>query len=457
MPVLNEPNKPPEPPKPPAITITKPNFRSNVVDTKYVPESSLLTNIEGAPWIVNYYRGIRGADQGVSGQRYSRDAVHEQYIKILNMELRVTNPITYAQISESKQSQQTGSSHVYPFVIPNVGDMFTADVGDGREGIYQVTVSDKRSLYKEGVHYIEYILINYATDELMGDLEHKTVDTLVFVRDFLTYGQNPLVEPEDFAIIKELEHTRRGMLEQYLKSYGSNEFMTLIVPGQANATYDHFLMKGIKKFFSSWDTHDIVRYRILNCDGDEVMDANTIWDVVKRRDKMMCKFMVERVGLIGADTFERQAMLEGVYYSGIVNIVYPKDAERVVDHMFNHQFKGLSLTTLKTVPPRQMKLSNAIASPALPGFTDITTGEPLPYIKPVMVDDYYIFSKEFYDEVPGKQSILELAVRDFINRKPQNYKSLSALVAQYHSWGGLERYYYTPFLLVLMRATIRRF
>lgn len=113
MPVLNEPNKPPEPPKPPAITITKPNFRSNVVDTKYTPEGSLLTNIEGSPWIVNYYRGIRGADQGVSGQRYSRDAVHEQYIKILNMELRVTNPITYAQVSENKQSQQKiGRAHV---------------------------------------------------------------------------------------------------------------------------------------------------------------------------------------------------------------------------------------------------------------------------------------------------------------------------------------------------------
>jgi hypothetical protein len=445
------------PPPNPIVTITKPEFRSNVVDTKYTPEGSLLTNIEGAPWIVNYYSQVIAADNTIAGQRVSREAAHEQFVLIVDMELRVTNPHTYSQNAPDKQSNSTGAAHVYPFVIPNVGDMFIADVGDGREGLFQITTSEKRSLYKESVHFIEYTLVGYATEERKGDLQHKTVNTLVFVRDFLLYGQNPLVEPEDFAIIRELHRRHRSMLEQWLRSYNSNEFNTIVIPGQEAATYDHFLMKAVKKFFTSWDTDLIVGIRTLNCDGDNAMLTTTIWDAIAQRDTHMLPFIAEEAGLCSTQLFERQAMLEGIYYSGIQYVVYPIDPAPYVDDDFSRGPRPVATNKLRPVAPRSVKMKFAVAQSNLNGFGSYGDQTEVPNIFPVVKDDYYIFSKAFYDNVPGEQSRLELCVRDYLNKKPQDNKVLLSLCDQYHSWEGLERFYYTPILLILMRACIRRF
>ena len=373
------------------------------------------------------------------------------------MELRVTNPWTYSQMNDTKQSQATGGSNVYPFVIPNVGDMFIADIGDGREGVFQVNVSEARSLYKEGVHFIEYILIGYATDELRGDLQHKTVDTVVFVRDFLQYGQNPLVQPEDYAIILELQRRHRDILEQYLRNFVSNEFNTIVLPGQSKATYDHFLMKAMKKFFTSWDTYLITDTRILNCDGDNNMLTSTIWNAIEKRDKHLMKFVSERMGLISSQLFDNQAMLEGIYYSGIQYVVYPIDPDQNVDDSIKKRERVAGIEKIEAVPARKAKLTNAVSDTELDGFGSYGSQPNIPNIFPVLKDDYYIFSKAFYDEIPGEQSRLELAVRDYLNKKPQDNRVLLSLCNQYHAWGGLERFYYTPILLVLMRACVRRF
>lgn len=429
-----------------------------MVDTSYTPESSLLTNIEGSPWIVNYWQQVVADDNAIAGQQYSRDAVHQQYRLILEMELRVTNPITHSQITETKQSQVTGGSNVYPFIIPNVGDMFSADIGDGHLGLYQVTTSEKRSLYKESVHYIEYTLIGYATPELLGDLQHKTVDTLQFVRDFLQYGQNPLVEPEDYANIKKLHLLRSQILEQYLTSFTSNEFKTLILPGQKHPIYDHFLTKAIKRFFTHYDTHLITPIRILNCDGDDHMSSSTIWDVLAERNKGLLKFCSERYGLISSQTFSYRAMHESIRYSGIPLVIYPLDPDTTVDEDHRLFNKVAGIEKIQPVPGRKTKLSNLFPSTDLPGFKDADdNGIDIPNIHPVLIDDYYILSKNFYDEIPGKQSRLELCIRDFINGKPQDVSHIINFCDQYYAWGGLERFYYTPLLLILIWACVRRF
>ena len=38
-------------------------------------------------------------------------------------------------------------------VIPNVGDMFLADIGDGKEGVFAVTASDKKTMFTSCLRY----------------------------------------------------------------------------------------------------------------------------------------------------------------------------------------------------------------------------------------------------------------------------------------------------------------
>ena len=70
-----------------------------------------------------------------------------------------------------------GTADVYPFIIPNVGDMFAADVGDGKEGVFTITSTEKKSLLKEAVYTIEYTLLYYSNSDLQrrNDLITKSI------------------------------------------------------------------------------------------------------------------------------------------------------------------------------------------------------------------------------------------------------------------------------------------
>jgi hypothetical protein len=52
-------------------------------------------------------------------------------------------------------------------------------------------------------------------------------------------------------------------------------------------------------------------------------------------------------------------------------------------------------------------------------------------------------------------SKLEASVWDMLNRKALNLSLLVFYTRTWQTWGALERFYYTPFVLMLIRAQIK--
>lgn len=454
MPVFDEvPNSPIHTPVPAQVAISKPAFRGVVVDTTLIPQQSLMTNIEGMSWTVDYFSQVLDEDNQLTGQSLDKEGLYQQYKRIQRLELKVMQDVKYTQDNAQKTMAGTGNANMYPFVIPNEGDMFVATMLDGRSGVFQVTHSEQRSIYKDTCFYIEYVLVADATREYMGDLINKTVQTLYFLRDFLIHGQNPLIQEEDWHDLNELQGRYRDMIAMYFKMFSSNEYKTLVVPGQPEPTYDHFLMKAVMKFFTTWDTYLIRQNRILNCDDDDVMKSITLWDAIVNQDDHLMKFVNKRSGLVPACLFTPNAMLEGIHYSGIRRVVYPIDPELTVDFAALPAIKTADGTiAMMSTESRKGTLKDLI-DPALQHGMQIYGNAPL--INPVLCDDYYIFSEAFYNEYPDGQSKLELCVRDFLQGKAINRKLLLQFCDTYHAWGGLERFYYLPIVLVLINASIR--
>ena len=109
---------------------TPKNYQDNVVDTKEVDHSSLLTYVSGSSWTVNYYSQILGQDQVGVTQQVDQSGVYQQYKEIKNFELKVQSPLSQDQDPETKVFEVVGTSNLYPSIVPNTGDMFIADVGD---------------------------------------------------------------------------------------------------------------------------------------------------------------------------------------------------------------------------------------------------------------------------------------------------------------------------------------
>lgn len=437
--------------KPDEVRIFKPEYKGVTVDTNYNPMRTLITHIEGQRWNVNYYQQVLDRDNDLSGQAVNRKAPDQQYRLIEGFELRVQTPLTTSQNEESKSMQVTGTAMVVPELVPNTGDMFLADIGDGREGIFQITLSDRRTIFKDTAHYIEYTLVDYSTPERRLDLKRKTVHTLVYNKDFKYHGQSPLLEVDDHLSVTQLQAYKEDLTLQYFRSFFSREFKTLILPGQEDPTYDPMFTKFCRSFFVTEDAPEVQELRVQNVEDDNALRCVTVLDVIRNQDAKLMRFVNEEVGLVYARQFSRDPMFEGIFHSGLKRIVYPKDEELHIDYGIISRSKtliGVRLTPTLPRPGRMEMLANMNDLSGLP-----YAGAPL--ISDVDPNsDYYIFSEKFYANEEG-QSKFELCVKDYINRKSLNLQLLAAFCESYHSWGGLERYYLTPILLVMINSAIR--
>jgi hypothetical protein len=465
--------------QPANIAISGPLYKGVTVDTTLTPVAQLLTHVEGSSWTVNYYSQVLDADSQVTGQALGQYAVTQQYKLIRGMELKVTTPLSAVVDNEQKTTSYTGTATVYPFVRPNQGDMFLADVGAGREGIFEITTVTPLSIYKQTCHTIDYRMIDFSdVGTRRQDLENKTVETLQYVRDFLTYGQNPLVFEEDFTQLQQLRRNFKLMVKQYFDSFFSQEYGTIILPGQTLPTYDPYLVKALLTCFTMDDNPKVMNVRCLNVEDDQAFQATTLWTALIEREKKYLLDAFTQYGLVYAYEFSGNAMHEGIRYSGMARVVYPLDPVLTVDYNQQPPTKLVSGETLEIAPPKmtpaaRMNPNVQWLDNSLPDvLTGFASGQgladapqlppPPPYIHNAMMDGYYVFSQAFYnnDCTPGAQSQLELLVRQYLDGKALNYRALAELsdsVSRGGLWTSMSRFYYVPILLILIRSAVRSF
>lgn len=440
MPLIEDPSQPPVKLIPDTPRIYKEEYRGVTVDTRYVPQKSLVTWVEGSPWTVNYYSQILGADNQVAGQQTGLDPVYQQYRLLKNLEIKVSQPLTSTQNQETKETSVTGSASTYPFMTPNNGDMFIADIGDGQEGVFRVTSTERKSIFKDATFVIDYVLVGYSDPERVNDLNRKVQETLYYLKDFHVHGQNPLLHEEDYQNVLSLESYYYSLLDLYYELCHSTKFKTLLVPGQAESTYDHFLTKACGLGFESRLNPLILKTRVLNVDGDQPMTTLTLWDLLFERDRRMIVNIAKRVGTQSTRIFSNRPLFEGIYFSGVKRVVYPIDPVIRVDRIYRQDSHEAETGGLQ---PSQ-------------GWGQLPTPiDGVVTIHPVLIDDYYVFSQAFYSEADTGQSLLELQTNDYLNRKALSVKTLVKLCEECRTWPMLEFYYYVPILLFLVKANIR--
>lgn len=432
-----------------------------VVDSKYQPAASLLTYVEGSNWTVNYYSQVIAADNEVTPQNMDRSAPYQQYWLIQQFEMKVTSALnqTVAQDSESKSMNVTGAAVTYPHFIPNVGDMFVADIGDGNEGLFTITASNKKTYLKESVYEIEYVLTAYMEDARRVDLSRKTVKTTVFVKDFLTFGQNPMVLSQDYDLLTQIQKDYHNLLGLYLRDFFSIDYQTLMIPGQSVPSYDPFITKAFAQVVGNEENVLVSKIRQPVVGGDQAMNCQTLWDALVNLDGYVLPTVAQKFLLLPTVHFKSLPQYSGIYYSGIANVLFPQDQRTDVDASHHPGllrpgpgnavvFAGRRYNDLQRVMPPTI-LRGFVYDPSVPGA--------LPPIVPVTQDDFYVFTAGFYGmNGANPASLLEQVTLDAINGKALDNATLHKLAEHSAKWENLERFYYVPVLLTLLRAASRR-
>ena len=450
MPIVKRPTRP-APPAPTPVHVAK-DYQTATIDTQYTPQDSILMHVEGSSWTIDYYSQVLDRDNGAAGQGLGTDPIYQQYKLIKNMEIRVTEPLTPSQRADTAEMISTGTSTFYPFVIPNKGDMFTADLLDGRLGIFEVTEQPRRlSIMREACHSVDYKLVGISDTARLTDLKSKVVQTVFFERDFIKHGQNPLLVEDDYENFQFLRRNYGLLINRFFKRFYSKEYGTIIMPDQEVATYDHFLVRAIFQHLDTWDAMELRHVRQLNVDDDQVMKSESFWDLLMVRDKSIMPDVFRQVGVLSAKAFTRVPTFEGIAYSGMKQVIYPLDATLRVDNQLTQNPKlaaGFEPVRLGAAGRKMTSFLNPNGGkdPTLEG------------IKHTFEDGYYVFSKAFYENdrsTENAQSELELLVQDYLDKKEIAYERIRKLVEQSVNWDSVDTFYYIPVLIIMIKAIIR--
>lgn len=449
----------PKPVDPVQVQVVDPAYRGTTVDTRYTPLASMLQYVEGSNWSTTYYSQVLGADNEPSPLQLDRAPIYQQYTRILQMELKVTTPLTTQQEPDTHSFTVTGAATSYPHFIPNKGDMFLADIGDGREGLFVVTNTEKRTILKESFYSIEYQLTTYSDSDrqaYLDNLDFKTVRTTHFVKDFLVFGQNPQVLSEDYNDLRTFKTEYEDLVGLYFHDFFSHRYQTLLVPDQTKITYDPFLTRALLDVVETSEHPNIARIRLPTVQGDLATLGPTVWDALLKLSHPTLLTSVFKAGTVTSLQFKALPQYGGVYYSGIENVVFPKDRRTDIDRVVS-----TTLTTTSVIGDlapgdlRYGELERIALEPAQSTYLTPRGDEPLPDIALVTTDDYYVFTGKLYRNEETLSSNLERLTKALLRGEAVDKALLHRLTTTARHWPNLERFYYIPVLLVLLKTVMR--
>ena len=443
------PHRPQNLPIPIAPVIKDDLIKDVYVDSTYKPASSLLSFIDGSPWSINaYYSQVVDENSMIQGQSINKAGAYQQYNKILNLIISVQTPFNPTQDVSTKEITQTGSALTYPHFIPLEGDMFVADNDDGQFGIYQVTNSERQSLLNDSIHLIDYQLIAIGDKERVLDLNNKSINEFVFIKEFLQTNRNPLITSKEFNYGKEIYGQFRFLINYYIDMFLDNELYSILVPNNTDVTYDPIITNIFKSCVSVTDNRKLLGVRLLNHNDILSFYSHSVMTALFNQEARYISVGWKRIGIASVATFNNRPQLNTLHYSGINYIVYPIDINNYEKVGFIYNEKSIESTYQRDI---EAVLNNPYVCNKVDNYT-VT-----PNIYSVTVDDYYIFSEAFYKRIPGQLSKLESLVYDYIEKREIDFSVLHTLIIECTQWPLLERFYYIPILMLIAKNTLGSF
>lgn len=455
-------------PEPIKLKIEPIKYEGITIDTKYTPSSAILAWAQGSNWTVDYYRQELGRDSEPASLALEREKVYQQYRLIKGMVLKVNDALTFDQATDTRIMTASGSGWTLPFLTPNQGDMFIANVGDGQLGLFTISEPPRRkTILRDSIYEVTWTMVGLLSDKHKENLDWKVIQTLYYSHSSMLSGCGPFVSLEEQTRSTTYSEYYQGIIKRYLTDFFSNEHSTLLVPDQWMKTYDHFIVKMFLTMIGGHEDIRVRRIRALNVMGAAIMKVPTVLDALLYKDPAILYGSTQRAHLVATRQLRGQPTLQAIGFTGIDRMVYPMEAPTDIDSQYDHRNFFLPEGT----PFHEGKLRRPVVNGPVVSQTERDPSyfkaipddielEPSDFYKrpadihPVVIDQHYIFSTLFYNNAKG-QSKLELLANQAIKGEELNYRQLDQLLGSVYDWDNLERFYYHPVVLVLLRLAMR--
>ena len=331
--------------EPPAVTVavSDKEYKHSIVDTKETPLNSLVTHIEGSSRIVDYYSQVLSA--GEEPQTYSTDLLPhlQQYKLIKDLEIKQQN-FDYDFDSEMNQVNGQGTAIIYPPLMPNMGDVFIADIGNGKAGMFNVVDTPKKlSIFKQACYEINFTLLFLIETQGQVDLiSTKVVETYNFVKDFILYGQNPILVNSEFNLLNDSDRILAESIEDFISEFYSRELTTLVPPGYTKPTYDPFAVKAFVEVVETSTNLRAGQIKLKNTDELKLFWHDSIWNALINPSLNQNRLMWTRASPINVTAYNMNPRINSIRFSGFDMVLRPLDKLNNVDTYYKLNEGGQS-------------------------------------------------------------------------------------------------------------------
>ncbi len=415
-PVLEAEPKPVGVPKPVDDMRTK-HDHSSVLSNE-MTGGFMAPNIAGSRWYGTYYRQILGDADEPSPYSDDLSNAQQMYDSIDKLFLMVEGRASFTDNAQQGTQSLTRECVVVGGIIPNYGDCFIGDMGDGKAGYFNVKTTTRPTHYSNTTYTVELEFIRYMDDELEERFKRKTVKDLSFSVERFEKGLNGLVTTQRYDHLKKIESILRHANDTMGRKFYDKKAKSLVyVDSDGKKTYDNDLVGFYKKVVGViYSNSDIVHYDLelfvktnpvslyghilnpLGCPLDLVCTTPATWEVQSLRNQ--------------------DPRLISMVFSGIAKVVYNDDGN--TDALVELEADSATL------------------------FYN-TTGHK-----------NYVLSEFFYKGERDKMSVLERAITDAVNN---SYSDVEEAVKLYDAVLrtplGSNRYYLYPLVCWLMSTAAR--
>lgn len=405
--------------------------RTAVVDSEYVPASNILAHVEGSNWRTKaYYRQILGLNEEARPQQLGTSSVHQQYERIEGMVLKVVTPLSQSQDEDTKEFQVTGEGGIYYGLVPNFGDMFIADVGDGRDGLFTIIRTTRMTFSKAACYEAGWQLVDFLTPEREADLEAKTGDRrLVFDISQVEMLDTPFLTEAQSVTYQSLDDYTTVLQRVMKERFWATRVQNYSVPDLGDLTFDGYHIDYLRYIDLSDDRHPVTVYQNGRLKYEDVM---TLWSLLKNQSNEMQPYICGKFGLVQTYMLRNASVFRGIGYTQFNLTVYPQENLMEKDE-----------TTPGYSACRMFK--STVNPPAIP------TRDGTPLYAPVDADEYYVFTKAFYTSDKPSMSVLERITTDMLSDGPVNPEDVQALCREVANMRRIDQFYLIPIILTLIK------
>jgi len=486
----------------------EPVHKTSTVNHRYTPISSLLTHVEGHSWIVNYYHQILGDGDEPRTPETDLDPVNQQYHQIQDFEIKVTDPLSFRYEQARRTDTYEGRGVIYPgTIIPHKSDVFIADIGDGRTGIFVIDEIEPMSIFMERCYEVSFQLLDQLSDKLYEDIKSKVVKRSHFIKDFLKAGRNPLLEQEEVVRARYLTDQTNALLDLYLKTFVNHESRYLLMPDQEYLTFDVFVSSLISRI-RDVTQHNLMKRanwpRIEQIDRDQ---TTTVFDLLTSEhpspQKLFSSIIEKKMIITDTWAIKKSPFFSNLYYSRIQRIVFPEsqhqhisfygyphtdpypywdpfrtyhagDIVRYLDNKKRTSYFMLQTEYIEreNAPPPKSEywyflghnpdqfentgINTFDANDDDSDDDDKTNPKAVADYHSVDKDDYYVFTENFYKAEKSKLSHLEQYAYLALEREAISATDILDLIEKMPKARLIDQFYLTPILIILSDYCLER-